>query len=125
MIRLTLVAAVFAAVCNYFVVSALATVPEQNKEKRMSGIGPGEALKNGPDGQQKIIRSIAQQSDFPSSRPRGGTGRAPPDPNMGKKMDGQQEIIRRDGQQSDCPSSRQRGGTGRAPPDPNPVAPSK
>jgi hypothetical protein len=118
MIRLTLVAAVFAAVCGYFVVSASATVPEQNTEKRMSGIGPAEALKNGPDGQQKIIRRIAQQSDFPTRRKRGVGGRVPPDPNKGKTTDGQQEKMGSDLQHSDFPTRRKRGGGGRVPGDP-------
>ena len=142
MIRLTLIAAVFAAVCNCFVVSALArddsmklfgsdgslrwdrddqdvgppkkTLPEQNKEKTM-------------DGQQEKIRSIAQTSDFPppGSRRR-SLGRIPPAPNKEKTMDGQQEKIRSDGQKSDFPppGSRRRS-LGRKPSDPHPANPSK
>ena len=89
--RLILVAAAFAAICNFSVVPAVADghdvmklydsdgklrwdhsgqntpVPEQNKEKRMDGTRAGEAVKNGADDRQKKNSSDGQK---PISRDR-------------------------------------------------------
>ncbi len=91
--RLTLIAAVFAAICNCFVVSALAeenrmkmfgsdgklewdtnrspgekTVPEQNKENRMDGTGRGRAEDRLKQVKQLFDRGLISKSEYQTKR---------------------------------------------------------